>query len=159
MRGETMTPYLSGHAPSTHSPDDPFGWELCGRAAIRRGPWKADFIPFPKGISAWQLYDLAADPGETEDLAQTHPDILAELLGHWETYCAETGVVPLQPELGARWHEAVESQMREGEWMEYEYWKPGGLQEGERSKYYRSIVKVDDPRLKEASGGQPVNVA
>jgi arylsulfatase A-like enzyme len=159
MRGETMTKYLSGNAPSVHNPTDPFGWELCGRAAIRRGEWKADFIPFPKGISAWQLYNLSTDPGETEDLAQSKPEILEELLGHWEKYCEETGVVPLQPELGARWHEAVESQMREGEWMEYEYWKPGGLKEGERSKYYRSIVKVDDPRVMEAVGGQPVNVS
>ena len=31
----------------------------------------------------------------------------------WEKYCEETGVVPLQPELGARFHEAVEAQMKE----------------------------------------------
>ena len=117
MRGKDMGPWLKGQSETVHDPSAAFGWELCGRAAIRKGNWKADFIPFPKGISAWQLYDLSKDPGETEDLAQQHPEILKELLEHWETYCEETGVVPLQPELGARFHEAVESQMKEGEWI------------------------------------------
>jgi len=147
MRGKSMIPWLDGTTPTIHDPDQAFGWELCGRAAIRKGKWKADFIPFPKGISAWQLYDLSADPGETEDLAQKEPEILKELLALWEVYCEETGVVPLQPELGARFHEAVEAQMKEGQWMEYEYWKPGGLVEGQREKFVRKIEKVPDPRL------------
>ena len=87
MRGQSMIPWLSGEASAIHDPDKAFGWELCGRAAIRRGKWKADFIPFPKGVSAWQLYDLETDPGETEDLAKQEPEILKELLVLWEQYC------------------------------------------------------------------------
>ena len=151
-----MQKWLSGSAQTVHDPDAPFGWELCGRAAIRKGKWKADFIPFPKGVSAWQLYNLEVDPGETDDLAKKEPNVLEDLLGFWETYCEETGVVPLQPELGARFHEAVEAQMKEGAWMEYEYWKPGGLVD--REKHVRVIEKVADPRLKEMAGGQPSNV-
>lgn len=158
MRGKSMLPWLAGKQDSVHDPNAPFGWELCGRAAIRKGNWKADFIPFPKGISAWQLYDLSVDPGETNDLAQQEPDVLKELLELWEQYCEETGVVPLQPELGARFHEAVEAQMKEGQWMEYEYWKPGALKEENRQKFTRPIEKVADPRLKEAAGGPPSNV-
>ena len=156
MRGKSLVPWLTGKDATIHDPDAPHGWELCGRAAIRKGRWKADFIPFPKGNSAWQLYDLAKDPGETDDMAQQEPEILEELLGEWERYCEEVGVVPLQPELGARFHEAVEAQMKEGEWMEYEYWKPGGLEEGQRHKFVRKIVRVDDPRVKQnalAAGG------
>ncbi|KAK5084025.1 hypothetical protein LTR70_007277 [Exophiala xenobiotica] len=158
MRGLDMSSYLSGSAPTIHAPDEPFGWELCGRAAIRVNNFKAVFIPFPKGVSAWQLYDLSTDPGETHDLASTMPGKLDELLGFWEKYCEETGVVPLQPELGARFHEAVEAQMKEGQWMEYDYWKPGALQEENREKFRRQIEKVADPRVKESAGGQPVNV-
>ena len=154
MRGRSMLSWLAGQASTVHDPNAAFGWEICGRGAIRRGKWKADFIPFPKGVSAWQLYDLETDPGETEDLAEREPGVLKELLGLWERYCEETGVVPLQPELGARWHEAVEGQMREGEWMEYEYWKPGALKE--RENFVRKIAKVADPRVKEAPlGGGP----
>ena len=149
MRGKDMTSWLKGEAAEIHSSDEAFGWELCGRAAIRKNNWKADFIPFPKGTSAWQLYDLFKDPGETEDLAEQHPEILEELLTHWEQYCEETGVVPLQPELGARWHEAVESQMKEGQWIELEYWKPGAMDDGKArlEEYRRVIEKVKDPRV------------
>ncbi|KAK5079279.1 hypothetical protein LTR51_001475 [Lithohypha guttulata] len=149
MRGLDMIPYLQGSSDTIHHPSEAFGWELCGRAAIRVGQYKAVFLPFPKGISAWQLYDLSADPGETDDLAQKMPEKLEELLVCWEKYCDETGVVPLQPELGARWHEAVEAQMKEGEWMEYEYWKPGALKEENRQKFVRNIQKLTDPRSTE----------
>lgn len=135
-----------------HDPDTAHGWELCGRAAIRRGPWKADFIPFPKGASpeAWQLYNLDTDPGETNDLAATHPEKLQELLDAWEKYCEEVGVVPLQPELGRRFHEAMEEQMPENEWMEYEYWKNGGLEDGKRERFFRKVKKLQDPRTASA---------
>lgn len=146
MRGVDMSHYLSGKASTIHDPSEPFGWELCGRAAVRINNYKAVFIPFPKGNSAWQLYDLDLDPGETDDLAATMPEKLAELLEYWEKYCEETGVVPLQPELGARWHEAVDAQMKEGEWMEYDYWKKGALENDQREKFVRDIPKVADPR-------------
>ena len=142
-----MVPWLHGAEATIHDPNSAFGWELCGRSAIRKGQWKADFLPLPMGTSAWQLYDLSKDPGETEDLAEKEPEILEELLQLWEKYCEECGVVPLQPELGARWHEAVEGQMKENEWIEYEYWKPGALEEGNRDRFKRAIQKIEDPRL------------
>lgn len=147
MRGRDMSSWLQGEASGVHDPDESFGWELCGKAAIRKGKWKAVFIPFPKGTSAWQLYDLDKDPGEIHDEASNYSDVLEELLQLWERYCEETGVVPLQPELGARYHEAVEAQMKEGEWMEYEYWRPGALEESKRADFIREIPKVEDPRL------------
>lgn len=132
-----------------HPPDQFHGWELCGRAAIRLGDWKADFIPFPKGPSpeAWQLYDLSTDPGETIDLAQQYPEKLTELLELWEKYVEEVGVIPLQPEQGRMFHEAVEEQMPENVWMEYDYYKPGALEKGQREKFFRTPKKVRDPRL------------
>jgi len=66
---------------------------LFGCRAIRQGDWKAVFIPVRAGPGVWQLYDLAADPGETNDLAGTHAARLAALLAAWERYVAETGVV------------------------------------------------------------------
>ena len=151
MLGKSLLPYLSGRAPLVHDPSEAFGWELCGRAAIRLDSYKADFIPIPKGTGAWQLYDLSKDPGEVTDIADQNPEKLKQLLGLWEKYCEDVGVVPLQPELGARWHEAVEGQMREGEWMEYEYWRPGALEESRRGEFRRNITVVEDPRTNAAS--------
>jgi arylsulfatase len=50
------------------------------------------FIPQPVGPGAWQLYDLAQDPGETRDRAGDEPKKLAALLDHWQAYVVENGV-------------------------------------------------------------------
>jgi arylsulfatase len=75
---------------------------LFGRRAIRQGSWKAVWIPGPVGPATWQLYDLASDPGEIHDLALSQPDRLSSLIGHWQQYVEETGVIlsasPFQPD-------------------------------------------------------------
>jgi len=51
-----------------------------GQQMARRGRWKAvrrDLIKNPDAPA--ELYDLEFDPGETTDVAGTHPDIVAEL--------------------------------------------------------------------------------
>ncbi|CAK7200720.1 hypothetical protein SEUCBS139899_003419 [Sporothrix eucalyptigena] len=135
MRGKSMVNWLLGTSASTHPPDFVQGWELCGRAAIRQADWKAVFIPAPKGPHRWQLYNLKADPGEIHDQAEAEPDRLTELLKHWDAYVEECGIVPLHPEMGA-YLEATEEQMEENAWIEYEYWKPGGLTD--RESFFRT---------------------
>jgi arylsulfatase A-like enzyme len=93
MRGRSMVPYLSGAADAVHDADTGTGWELFGRRAIRQGDWKALYLPAPYGPGAWQLYDLSRDPGEIDDLAASQPDKMAELLGLWDRYVEENGVV------------------------------------------------------------------
>lgn len=110
IRGKSMVSWLRGQTASTHPPNFVQGWELCGRAAIRAGDWKAVFIPAPKGPHKWQLYNLSKDAGEIYDLTEERPDQLDVLLKHWEQYVEECGVIPLHPELGA-YLEATEDQM------------------------------------------------
>ncbi|KAJ3574335.1 hypothetical protein NPX13_g4397 [Xylaria arbuscula] len=124
MRGKSMVPYLAKQAETIHEKDFINGWETCGRAACRRGDWKIVFIPKPKGPERWQLYNLAKDPGEVHDLAEQEPEKLKELLKLWDIYVLETGVIPLSPDLG-NWMAAMEEQMPENAWIEYEYWKDG----------------------------------
>ncbi|CAK7231293.1 hypothetical protein SBRCBS47491_007880 [Sporothrix bragantina] len=124
MRGKSMVPFLSSASESIHEKEFIQGWETCGRAACRKGDWKIVFIPKPKGTEKWQLYNLAKDPGEIHDLAEQEPERLKELMGLWDQYVLETGVVPLSPELG-KWMAAMEEQMPENAWIEYEYWKDG----------------------------------
>jgi len=93
MRGGSLLPYLSGGAEAVHDDVTDTGWELFGRRAIRRGDWKALYLPQPYGPGAWQLYDLSIDPGEIHDLAASRPDKLAELLPLWDRYVEDTGVI------------------------------------------------------------------
>ncbi|KAK4540922.1 hypothetical protein LTR36_008430 [Oleoguttula mirabilis] len=124
MRGRSMVPFLSGEQSNIHPKDFINGWETCGRAAVRCGDWKIVFIPKPKGPEKWQMYNLAKDPGEVHDLAEQDPERLERMIKMWDQYVLETGVVPLAPALG-QWMEAMEAQMPEDVWMEYEYWKDG----------------------------------
>ncbi|CAK7241787.1 MAG: hypothetical protein STHCBS139747_003258 [Sporothrix thermara] len=124
MRGKSMMPFLSGSSDRIHEKEFIQGWETCGRAACRKGDWKIVFIPKPKGTEKWQLYNLAKDPGEIHDLAGQEPERLKELTALWDQYVLETGVVSLSPELG-KWMAAMEEQMPENAWIEYEYWKDG----------------------------------
>ncbi|BBY00815.1 arylsulfatase [Mycobacterium seoulense] len=93
MRGRSLVGYLSGGADTVHDADTGTGWELFGRRAIRQGEWKALHLPAPYGPGSWQLYDLASDPGEIHDLAESHPAKLAELLTLWDRYVEENGVI------------------------------------------------------------------
>ncbi|GAM84079.1 hypothetical protein ANO11243_020710 [Dothideomycetidae sp. 11243] len=102
VRGKSWVEYLSTSKPSqpVHKEDAITGWELFGRMAVRKGKWKAIFIPEPYGPEKWQLYDLEADGGETNDLSDQHPDKLKELLAAWAEYMKECGVVGNAPEYG-----------------------------------------------------------
>jgi arylsulfatase len=93
MRGRSLVTYLSDADDAVHDADTATGWELFGRRAIRQGNWKALHLPAPHGTGSWQLYDLSRDPGEVDDLAAAQPEKLAELLGQWERYVADNGVI------------------------------------------------------------------
>ncbi|KAF2489200.1 alkaline phosphatase-like protein [Lophium mytilinum] len=138
MRGRSMQPFVTGAAPRIHPEDFVQGWETCGRAACRKGDWKIVFIPKPKGTEKWQLYNLKKDPGEVHDLADQEPERLEKLKALWDQYVIETGVVPLAPELG-KWMQAMEEQMVENAWIEYEYWKDGARDEPE--KFFKDIPR------------------
>jgi arylsulfatase len=91
-RGISLVPYLQGATEIVHDENEPIGWELFGRRAVRRGDWKAVFLPAPVGPGRWQLYDLANDPGETKDMAGVDPFRLASLIADWAAYAEQTGV-------------------------------------------------------------------
>jgi arylsulfatase len=93
MRGISMVPLLAGQCDYVHAEDEPIGWEMMGWRGIRMGDWKATWIAAPFGGGDWDLFDLAADPGESRDLADRHPETLQRLIELWETYADEVGVI------------------------------------------------------------------
>ncbi len=47
---------------------------------VRDERWKLLYVPTRTGVR-WMLFDTGADPGETQDVAALHPDVLAKLQG------------------------------------------------------------------------------
>ncbi|PWY76941.1 arylsulfatase [Aspergillus eucalypticola CBS 122712] len=138
MRGKSIYPWANGSAARIHPEDFIQGWETCGRAALRYGDWKIVYIPKPKGPERWQLYNLRNDPGEVHDLAENEPERMKVLLKLWDQYVLETGVIPLSPDLGD-FLEAMDEQMKENVWMEFDYWKKGAREEPD--KYTRKPLR------------------
>lgn len=101
VKGRSLLAYLQGKAPSVYSPDDAIGWELGGRKALRKGDWKIVHANAPWGKDRWELYNLAQDRTEQNDLAASNPAKLAELLADWRRYVADNGVLEI-PGLASR---------------------------------------------------------
>ena len=102
MQGRSVVPVLTGVRNSIREPGDFMGWELFGKQAIRQGDWKILYIPSIPSRDVrlpvlkpgqWQLYNLAEDPAEMNDLADTNPEKLRELLALWEQYTTENNFI------------------------------------------------------------------
>ncbi len=80
-----------------------FGDEAYGRAYLRSadGRWKALWTEPPIGPEDghWELFDLATDRGENQDLAASNPQVVADLVTQWQAWMAGVGgVEPLRPQ-------------------------------------------------------------
>ncbi len=91
MTGVSFLPILSD--PDQHMPERALGMELMGKRSIRLGDWKLVHMPPPFGSGEWQLFNLASDPAESQDLAASNPDKVTELKGHWDAYAKENAVI------------------------------------------------------------------
>ena len=72
----------------------------------------------PLGDFKWRLYNLKKDPGETNDLAQSHPQLFAELIKDYADYSEKMGVLEMgiqyepQEELANQLNAIVSSAIR-----------------------------------------------
>ena len=74
----SFAPTLRGDS-ARQATHDYLYWEFQGQQAVRQGRWKAVRDSIGDGPVA--LYDLAADPGESTDVADGHPDVAERLTG------------------------------------------------------------------------------
>jgi arylsulfatase len=93
LEGRSLVPFLRGEASAVHDGGLTMGFELFGRRALRKGDLKLVWLFEPYGAGRWELYDLAADPLESNDLAAREPGKLMELVRAWDDYAARNGVV------------------------------------------------------------------
>jgi len=65
-------------------------WEHSGNRALRQGDWK---IVSASETKDWELYDLAADRTELNNLAAKHPEKLEELTALYDGWAKQCGVL------------------------------------------------------------------
>jgi arylsulfatase len=85
MEGVSLRPAFAGR---TLKRAQPLFWEHEGNRAIRSGRWKL----VSKYLDGWELYDLAADRVERNDLAAKHPAIVSKLAAEWEAWAKRSHV-------------------------------------------------------------------
>lgn len=105
-RGKSWVKYLQGvqkindlGAMAIHDEDQETGFEIAGSGALRKGRYKITYVPKPRGPQRWELFDIIADQGETNDLSEKEPEIMEMMLKAWEKYKKEVGVVGLGGEI------------------------------------------------------------
>ena len=90
LDGVNLLPFISGQTDGV--PHDSLFWRLGEQNAVRHGPWKLvqydlNVESYPtRGVSSKKLYHLATDLGETNDLAEKHPEKVKELEALWQTW-------------------------------------------------------------------------
>ena len=93
LTGKSWLPVLNGQAPSPRTDKDYLAWEVFGNRALRKGDWKIRWEIKPIGKSDWELFNIAQDPAERNDLAAQNTDKLQELLIIWDKYAKENNVI------------------------------------------------------------------
>ena len=93
MQGLSWSQMLTGQETSPRSDDDVIAMQMFGAKMARAGDWKAVNVPEPIGIGDWELFNVASDPGETENLAAEYPSRLEQLVSAWNRYAAENNVI------------------------------------------------------------------
>jgi arylsulfatase A-like enzyme len=92
-------------APLAPAPQRAQYFELMGNRGIWADGWKAVTRHF-KGTDfaddCWELYHLESDFSESTDLAQRHPERLAELVALWHQEAGRNDVFPLDDRAGER---------------------------------------------------------
>jgi arylsulfatase len=107
LQGKSLMLLLSGES-SIDVESRELGWSAYGMDAYRKGAWKVLRLPEPYGNGDWQLYDLAADPGELHDLSSEFPERAGALAKAWEDYANSNGVI--QPDAATAYAKPVAGQ-------------------------------------------------
>ncbi|MGB3585061.1 MAG: sulfatase/phosphatase domain-containing protein, partial [Tunicatimonas sp.] len=85
--GISLVPIIRGDSIQR---SQPLFWEHMGNRAIRNGNWK---LAAPGPTKKWELYNMAEDRSETQNLASQYPERVEELSQMWQNWADRVGVV------------------------------------------------------------------
>ncbi|MEO0414737.1 MAG: sulfatase-like hydrolase/transferase, partial [Verrucomicrobiota bacterium] len=92
LEGVSMLPYLKD--PKLQMEDRSLFWQHETHAAVRRGQWKIVTDNDRSEPIVWELYDLTHDRSEINNVAEQHPEIVAELAADWNEFADRANVKP-----------------------------------------------------------------
>lgn len=98
VEGKSLLPYLGGEESVVHS-KPLYGFSIHKRQGLQVGDWKIIQLSEITKPS-WELYNLASDPGETENLAHKLPERLQAMISEWEKF-TDTGIIVSGPKARA----------------------------------------------------------
>lgn len=87
--GLSLRPIFEGKTRQEH---DLLYWEHFGNRAVRSGQWKLVEDKSRKGKDNWELYDMAADRTELNDLSEAMPERVAELKSKYQAWAKRVKV-------------------------------------------------------------------
>ncbi len=92
--GKSLVPLLNGSVAEVRRPDESVGVELWGRRGVLNGHYKLVSSAAKPNVRAdWQLFNLAQDPAEQEDLAAREPEPSAAMQRAWQRYASDNNVI------------------------------------------------------------------
>ncbi len=86
VEGKSFVSVLKG---AQRDPHEMLYWEWAGHRAVRMGDWKA---VYSKGVNRWQLFNLAEDRCEANDVAETEPEVTQKLSDAWLVWAKSNGL-------------------------------------------------------------------
>ena len=93
IAGASLLAYLRGASAKVHDGTYVLGEELFGHRSLQRGDWKLLWLDPPWGPGDWQLYNVATNRAESDDLRTLRPEVAAALERAWEGYVERIGVI------------------------------------------------------------------
>lgn len=92
MMGRSLLARFQG-GEEPYRKDEVIAAEAYGRRMAQKGDWKILWMEPPLGTGDWELFNLASDVGEQEDLSDEFPELREELIQAWQKYADEVGVI------------------------------------------------------------------
>jgi arylsulfatase A-like enzyme len=93
IMGKSLKALFNGTADRVYGENEAVVDEMFNNSAVYMGDWKAIKHQPPVGDGKWQLYNITADPGESNNLADKHPDIMQKMIAAYDAYTNDVGVV------------------------------------------------------------------
>jgi len=91
MQGISMLPWMKD--PQYAAQKRTLCWQHEINAAIREGDWKL-VTSNDRDDTAWELYDLSGDRGESHDVRGQFPEVAERLMDQWRQWAKDTTVLP-----------------------------------------------------------------